>query len=87
MGQCAMSLCARTKISQIMSGCCWLPAMRPVTLRPSRFDEVFEAIAHHVLEGHALADDVVAVTALEQRLLDARANLPRSRQTARSSLT
>jgi hypothetical protein len=34
------------------------------------FDDFLEAFAHDVLEGHALADDVAAVTAVEQRLLD-----------------
>ena len=47
--------------------------MKPTTLRPvASFDDVLEPITHDVLEGHPLADDVVAVTALEQRLLDAR---------------
>jgi hypothetical protein len=36
------------------------------------FDDLLEAFAHDVLEGHALADDVLAVAALEQGLLDAR---------------
>jgi hypothetical protein len=36
------------------------------------FDHVLEAFAPDVLEGHALADDVLAVAALEEGLLDAR---------------
>src|SRR6185503_16811451 len=33
-------------------------------------DDLLEALAHDVLEGHALADDVLAVAALEERLLN-----------------
>ena len=36
------------------------------------YDDLLEARAHHPLEGHALADHVFAVGALEQGLLDAR---------------
>jgi hypothetical protein len=45
-------------------------ADNPTAGRP--FDDLFEAGSHDVLEGHALADDVVAVAALEERLFDAR---------------
>jgi hypothetical protein len=36
------------------------------------FDDVLEALAHDLLEGHALADEVIAVTTFEQGLLHAR---------------
>ena len=36
-----------------------------------RFDDVLEAVPHHLLEDHALADDVVAVAAFQQGLFDA----------------
>ncbi len=43
-----------------------------MTRRPGDvLDDLFEAVAHDFLEDHALADDVVAVAALEQGLFDA----------------
>jgi hypothetical protein len=50
------------------------------------FDDVFEALAHDVLEDHALADDVVAVAA-SSSVCSTRVKPPRSKQTTRSSWT
>ena len=47
--------------------------MKPITRRPVACSmTAVEAVAHDLLELHALLDDGVAAAAVEQRLLDAR---------------
>ena len=71
--------------SHIMSGCCWLPLMKPITGRPvaSSMTPV-EAIAHDLLELHPLLDHCGTTPTVEQRLLHAE-KPPRSTQTTKSS--
>ena len=60
------------KTSHIMSGSCWLPLMKPITGRPvASFDHRVEALAHDLLELHALLDHRGAAPSVQQRLLDA----------------
>jgi hypothetical protein len=67
------SVGARMNTSHIMSGCCWLPLMKPIT-RPAGclLDHSIKTITHDVLELHPLTDDRCAAAAVKQRLLDAR---------------
>ena len=67
------SVGARMNTSHMMSGCCWLPLMKPITRRPvATLDHRLEALAHHLLKLHPLLDHRPTSAALQQRLLHAR---------------